>query len=1012
MSQVNTVEAEAIEINFQDIYQKVLKHRLLVVATVACSIIFALIYAFSQVRIYQSTGRIMVDSQPPKIFKVDNTVMPDYTDRPNFFNSQIEVLKSRSVADLVFQDLGGYEPIKRRGKPESKLKPITEVQRKDALLKQVKISPVRMTQIIAISVEDSDPKLAARIANSWIRSYIFFSSMDQLFQRRSELESDLTQQLEFYKRKHPIIVGLRSQIASIDQKIENERRRLDKESGSTVSSVSPSGDITNVKVLDKAEVPIKPIRPNKALYMLIAIVFGVFAGFALVFLIESIDQTVKTGVDLQQLLQLSCLATIPFYKAAAQDNGFLPAHIASKEPYSGVAEAFRCLRTGIVFSDPDSPKRTFVITSSTPGEGKSTIAVNLATVFAMSNERTVLIGADMRKPVLHRFFDVEPGRGVADLLALGMDDLDKVVHKTDIPGLDILFCGNIPPNPAELVGSQKLEQLLKKLLTRYDRVIFDSPPLLAATDAVILSTKVDTTILVARSRFTQRQAILRSKQSLDQVKAKILGVVINAVKSDSLGTDVYNYYYETDRKKTTSQKKLRDMIKFWSENFFFAGLALAPLLYGSVSFQSQAVLAGLFLASFYLIFFVRPVAVNPVLKTPFTVLGCAMLLFALFQLLPLPSAMVEFFSPAAHKIVSRFMPGPHPELLPLSVYPSDTVRGILQCMLYAVVFLTTRMLLFYDGRKKNDWGDWNPENYKYLNLACLVAVLSLLFHSLYDFNLHIASNGIYFAFLLALASGVSEKTYDREFFRKAVRFVFVFGFTIAAFALVQKLFYNGKIYWAGMPAPQPMGPFYNYDHYAGFMQLCTAIAIGMLATTTGTAFIPRFVMVTLMVSTIFLSTSRGGIMSFVLSQIVFFFFIFRAVGRSRIGQTIAAVLALFLFTGVVVVWLGPQEFLNRFHLLSIQNILGMEGPINPRLLFYQDTLQVVKDFPFFGTGFNTFATNFSQYRTFDYTPNFLRYTHNDYLQLLSEMGVVGLVFLGMFLALFVSYIKRAVKMLK
>ncbi|MBF0331913.1 MAG: polysaccharide biosynthesis tyrosine autokinase [Candidatus Omnitrophica bacterium] len=539
MSGLEHSASDVIEVDFKDIFTKIFKHKQTIISIVAIFIVVAVIYSFTAMPIYRSVSRILVEGKPPKIVKVDGTVLPDYTDQANFFNSQIEILKSHAIADLVFSDLGGYETWKNRGKSAGSIKPLKDVERIDFLIKHVKVTPVRMTQVIEVSVEDPDPELAARIANSWVRAYLLFSSVDQLVQRRSELETDLNLQLKFLKEKHPVIVGLKNEIDTIDQKIDNERVRLQSADNTLSGSRPGSRDISNVKILDRGLVPFKPISPRKTLNLVIAFILGLISSFGFILLFESLDQTIKTNMDVEQILRTTCLVAVPRQAKDKDLQDFGAEYITAKGRHSTVAEAFRSLRTGIIFSSPDRQKKTILVTSASPSEGKSTVAMNLATVFAQADERTIIIDTDLRNPRLHSVFKISRGQGITDVLAYDKADLKAYIHGTEIPNLDFMACGEIPPNPSELLGSKKMEEFIARLSGMYDRIIFDTPPILAATDAVVLSTRVNATILVVSSGSTNRHAALRCMTALKGVHAHILGVVLNKVNAK----DQANYYY-------------------------------------------------------------------------------------------------------------------------------------------------------------------------------------------------------------------------------------------------------------------------------------------------------------------------------------------------------------------------------------------------------------------------------------------------------------------------------------
>lgn len=529
-----TQEDKIIEIDFHDLYLKILKHRRLVLNFIYVCLGFTLLYSFIVRPVYRSTARVLVEGKAPKITKIEDVVLPDYTDRTNYYNSQIEVLKSHSVANLVFDDLGGYQPwgnLRGRGRDTGKL---TKEERVNKLLKTIRINPVRMTQIIEVNAEDVNRELAAKIVNSWVNAYIVFSSLDQLIQRRSELEADIEQNLKYVKEKHPIIQGLRSEIDIINAKINGEKQKAFN---------------ANVKVLDVGQVPRFPVRPRLLLNLVLAFFMGAFGGVGFVFLLENMDQSIKNQLEIESFLHMPCLTALPIYTLEPGKEPFPFGLISTKDNSSMFAERFRGLRTSIIYSNPDLRKKVIQITSAGPGEGKSTTAINLATVFAHFEGKIILIDADLRKPTLHTFFNLPCENGLTELLAEENFDFKSCVKKTEIANLDFISCGTIPLNPAELLGSKKLETLIAELSKHYDRIIFDAPPILAATDAVILSTKVDATILVFKAGFTHKLAAIRSLKLIHSVHSKVLGVVLNMVKEeDHKYYPYYNYYSKSDKK--------------------------------------------------------------------------------------------------------------------------------------------------------------------------------------------------------------------------------------------------------------------------------------------------------------------------------------------------------------------------------------------------------------------------------------------------------------------------------
>lgn len=213
--------------------------------------------------------------------------------------------------------------------------------------------------------------------------------------------------------------------------------------------------------------------------------------------------------------------------------------VTSTNTKSIVTEQFRTLRTNINFSMPDKEIKTFLFTSSSPGEGKSTVAANTAVVFAQEGKRVLLVDADMRKPTVHYTYHVTNTIGLSNLLTR-QATLDEVVKDTEIGNLQIITCGPIPPNPAELVGSQTMDRMMEDMKEKFDVIIFDAPPVLSVADAQILSNKADATILVMSAGETEKTEILKAKEALVSSNANIIGVVLNNFE---LSKDHYYYQY-------------------------------------------------------------------------------------------------------------------------------------------------------------------------------------------------------------------------------------------------------------------------------------------------------------------------------------------------------------------------------------------------------------------------------------------------------------------------------------
>ncbi len=219
--------------------------------------------------------------------------------------------------------------------------------------------------------------------------------------------------------------------------------------------------------------------------------------------------------------------------------------ISLNEPKSPVSEAYRVLRTNIQFSGIDRKLKTIVVTSAGPGEGKSVTTANIAVTFAQNGSRTLIIDADLRKPRVHKLFEIRSNKGLTNVLALHEDYKEYVQHGP-VNNLDILTCGAIPPNPSELLSSNSMKTLLETVSEDYEHIFIDAPPVGVVTDAAILSTIVDGTMLVVAAGETQTDHLQRAKEMLDRVNANIIGAVLNKLERSTSNSYYYYYYYHNE----------------------------------------------------------------------------------------------------------------------------------------------------------------------------------------------------------------------------------------------------------------------------------------------------------------------------------------------------------------------------------------------------------------------------------------------------------------------------------
>ncbi|MEB3327737.1 MAG: polysaccharide biosynthesis tyrosine autokinase [Candidatus Sericytochromatia bacterium] len=296
-------------------------------------------------------------------------------------------------------------------------------------------------------------------------------------------------------------------------------------------------NVGNVRIVEEAVLPERPIRPKKAQNMLLAVLVGLLGGIGLAMFLEYLDDSIQTVDDAEEAVQLTTLGIIPWVR----DNAAARL-IALTDPRSPASESYRTLRTNIKFLSADQPLRTLTVTSAGPEEGKSTTIANMGVSFAQSGKRTLIVDTDMRKPTIHTIFKLSNREGVSSVLT-GERTLEECLRATDQPGLFVLTCGPTPPNPAELLESQRMLHLIEDLKARFDLVLFDAPPIIAVTDASVLGARLDGLLLLMGINKVTRKASRHALSLLSRANVKVWGMVVRGVRPDNDGY-YYSYYHK------------------------------------------------------------------------------------------------------------------------------------------------------------------------------------------------------------------------------------------------------------------------------------------------------------------------------------------------------------------------------------------------------------------------------------------------------------------------------------
>ena len=389
------------------------------------------------------------------------------------------------------------------------------------------VSVLPNTQIINVSVTDTNPAIAVKIAGTIGEEFKKYIQGIQTERFANSEDSVITQ-----------IEGLKADRDKLDPKsVEwtqlNNQVTLAQNSLAAVQ-LSKAQSSTNVIVIENPEMPTSPISPRTLLNVILAAIVGILLGTGGVFLVEYLDDSIKNPDEVRLRYHLPVLGLIATHTTT--DNK----PITLDQPRNPISEAFRALRTNIQYTSVDHPVYTLLVTSATPQDGKTTISTNLAIALAQGGKKVVIIDADMRRPKLHQRLNLQNRTGLSNLFVNPLSYIASATQSTPVENLSVITSGGIPPNPAELLSSKKMAQILEKLHETFDVVLIDTPPVLSVTDAVALSTMVDGVLVVAKPGSTKSAAFKQALEALQRVNANILGAVMNDIEPRN---SRYGYYY-------------------------------------------------------------------------------------------------------------------------------------------------------------------------------------------------------------------------------------------------------------------------------------------------------------------------------------------------------------------------------------------------------------------------------------------------------------------------------------
>ncbi len=417
----------------------------------------------------------------------------------------------------------------------------------------ITVSPVKETQLLTVQVEHTDPEIAATIANEIMR--VFSEYMRQVqTQRFAESKANLQAQLTTLQSE---IEQLQEQLAALgtpetdaERAQQQQLQALLTQQQAAYTSLLRSFEevrlaeaqaVDTILVVDPATPPENPVRPRVLFNTLLGGVLALVAAAGLIVLIEMLDDRIRSPEVVERLTDYPLLGMIAHIDAADAGHSL----VVREHPRDPVSEAYRVVRTNLQFAEVQSPIRTLVVTSAGPGEGKTTTAANLALAMAQAGRKVVLVDADLRKPMQHQVFGLSNAQGLTSALMHPEIAADRFLQRVDAGGgqsLWVMPSGPVPPNPAEVVGARRMQELLDELATFADVVVLDTPPVLVVADPALLAQMSDGVLLVTRLGVTHEQGMKRALEQLRYAEARVVGIVVNDMTARD-GGYYYQYYH-------------------------------------------------------------------------------------------------------------------------------------------------------------------------------------------------------------------------------------------------------------------------------------------------------------------------------------------------------------------------------------------------------------------------------------------------------------------------------------
>lgn len=494
-------------------YLAILRNRKTSIAVVTLLVIAsALVYSYRQPELYRSEAKVLV--------KPFNTILNLETER--------ELAESEAVREVAAENLDGV------------------LDPDDLSPANLSVSVATETEVLVMGYTHANPAAAQDAAQAYAEGYVDY--------RRQEIVDDITASGESIRAQ---MDPLNDRLLKLNKRIQKEDdpaivSTLTTQANSLVSRIAvleqqlvqlnPPGRLQVGQVVEDASLPLSPSSPNHVANGILGFMLGLGLGVGVAFLRERLDDRLRGRTDLERYAAAPVLAIVPSVPEWRKSKQTML--VTLQQPQSAASEAYRTLRTGVLFAAGQQHLKVILLTSANAGEGKSATTANLGVALAQSGKRVIMISGDLRKPRLVNFFTANKGPGVTNVIA-GEANLWTSLVNTMLPTLKVLPSGPIPPNPTELLGSAGMRKILEDCAKVADIVLIDGPPVLALADAITLAPMADGVLLVADAQNTDRGAIEHARQQIDRVHARVIGAVLNNFDPSKAGAQAYYYqdYY-------------------------------------------------------------------------------------------------------------------------------------------------------------------------------------------------------------------------------------------------------------------------------------------------------------------------------------------------------------------------------------------------------------------------------------------------------------------------------------